>query len=65
MGQKDNNTQLSIEASRKALRAELRKNCKGKPIKKVIHFTNEDVPNYLKLLERVEAESKKAVIMVG
>jgi type II secretory pathway predicted ATPase ExeA len=60
-----NDKKLSIEASRKALRTELKKNCKGKIITKVIHFTNDDVPKYLKLLEQVESESRKAVIMVG
>lgn len=65
MGQKNDKTQLSIEASRRALRAELKKSCKGKPIKKIIHFTNNDVPTYLQLLERVDEESKKTTITVG
>jgi hypothetical protein len=65
MGRKNNKTQLSIEASRRALRTELKKKCKGKKtITKVIHFTNDDVPNYLKWLEGAEAESRKTVIMV-
>jgi hypothetical protein len=57
---------MSIEASRKALRNELKKNCKGKDIiTRVIPFTNDDVPKYLELLERVEAESRKTIIMVS
>ena len=64
MGRKDKN-QLSIEASRKALRSELKKKCKGETITKVIPFTNNDVPNYLKWLDRVETESRKTVIMVS
>jgi len=66
MGRKYDKTQMSIEASRKALRNELKKNCKGKDIiTRVIPFTNDDVPKYLELLERVEAESRKTIIMVS
>jgi len=66
MGQKNGKSQLSIEASRRALRAELKKKCKGENIiTRVIPFDNDDVPKYLELLERVEAESRKTVLMVS
>ena len=65
MGRKSENSQLSIESSRKALREELKKKCRGRSITKVIRFTNDDVPKYLELVERVEAESRKTSIMVS
>ena len=65
MGRKIDKANLSIESSRKALRAELKKKCNGKPITRMIPFTNDDVPKYLKWLEREEEKSRKVAIMVG
>ena len=59
-----NNRQISIEASRRALLADLKKKCKGKTIKKSVPFTNDDVPKYLKWLDNFEEESRKAAIQV-
>lgn len=55
---------VSIESSRKELFAELKRNCKGNSIQKVIPFTNHDVPDYLRRLEAIEEESRKTRITV-
>lgn len=55
---------VSIEASRKALRRDLKKKCKGEPISKNIPFTNNDVPEYLRILANLEERSKRASIVV-
>jgi len=64
MGTKNIKAKISIENGRKELLAKLKKNCKGDIIQKVIRFTNEDVPEYLKRLESVEEGSRKTKITV-
>ena len=56
--------EISIEASCKALLHDLKKKCGGKIIKKTIRFTNDDVPNFLKELKKIEQKSKEVEIMV-
>lgn len=64
-GKKENAEQsVSIETSREELFAELKKNCKGDIVQKVIRFTNEDVPKYLKRLELIEKGSRQTRITV-
>ena len=55
---------ISVEASRKALLAHLKKKCKGTTITKEVPFINDDVPQYLKVLARLEKSSRKCTIMV-
>ena len=64
MGTKNIKGKISIENNRKELFAKLQKNCKGNIIQKVIRFTNEDVPEYLKRLESIEEGSRKTRIIV-
>jgi hypothetical protein len=61
---KNKKQQISIEASRKALFKDLKKKCGGKVIKKTIRFTNNDVPDFLKELKKIEQKSKQVEIMV-
>lgn len=58
-------SKISIEESRKALLADLKKKCNGKIIKKAIPFTNDDVPKYLEFLRHLEKESRKTKIVVS
>ena len=55
---------LSVQAYRKALRKNIAQNCTSSPVRGVIRFPNNDVPNYLSRLEAFEATSKKAHVMV-
>ena len=42
----------------------LTKGCKGPVIEKVIHFTNDDVPEFLKRLDRWEKRSRKVSLLI-
>ena len=55
---------ISVEASRKALLADLRKKCKGTKFTKKIPFVNDDVPQYLRVLAGLEKSSRKSTILV-
>jgi len=57
--------QVSVKASPEAFVAQLKKNCKGQTIQRKIAFTNDDVPNYLKYLKRLEEKSRQSRIVVG
>ena len=61
---RSNKDSISVEASRKALLADLKKKCKGKTVTKKIRFINDDVPQYLKVLADLEKSSRKCTIMV-
>jgi hypothetical protein len=54
-----------FEETRKKLLAGLVSNSKGKVITKVIPFTNNDVPNFLRKLKKFEDRSRKISLMVG
>jgi len=64
MGTKNSDAKISIENSRKELLARLKRNCRGDIVHKVIRFTNEDVPEYLKRLESIEEGSRNVRITV-
>jgi len=56
---------MSFEESRKALLKGLTAQAKGKIITKIIPFTNDDVPKFLRKLDKFEARSRKICLMVG
>jgi hypothetical protein len=58
------NKDISIAASRKALRADLKKKAAKDSIKRTIQFRNNDVPVYLAKLSQLEERSRKVRIVV-
>ncbi len=55
---------ISVEASRKALLADLKKKCKGTTIRKKVPFINDDVPQYLEVLASLEESSRESTLTV-
>jgi hypothetical protein len=58
-------TKTSFEQMRSALLAEMVARARGQVIKKVIPFRNDDVPRYLRKLNKFERRSRKANTIVG
>jgi len=55
---------MSFKQGRKALLVKMSAKSDKPAIKKVIPFRNDDVPNYLRELDRFETESKNACLIV-
>ena len=55
---------MSFKKGRKALLVKMSAKSSKPAIKKVIPFRNDDVPNYLRELDKFEEESKKANLVV-
>ncbi len=55
---------MTFEHSRKALLTQMTSNAKGKAIEKIIHFTNDDVPKFLRDLDQFEKQSRKSRLIV-
>jgi hypothetical protein len=55
----------TFEQRRKALLARMSARSKKQPIKKVIPFRNDDVPNYLRELDKFEEKSRQANLVVS
>lgn len=51
---------MSFEQGRKKLLVEMSARSRKQPIKKVIPFRNDDVPNYLRELDKFEEKSRQA-----
>ena len=55
----------TFEQSRKALLAQMSAHSRQPAIKKVIPFRNDDVPRYLRELDKFERHSRLANLVVG
>jgi hypothetical protein len=55
----------TFEQSRKALLARMSARSRQPVIKKVIPFRNDDVPRYLRELDKFERQSRRANLVVG
>ena len=56
---------MSFEQGRKELLVKMSAKAGKRAIKKVIHFRNDDVPNYLRKLNAFEESSRQANLVVG
>jgi hypothetical protein len=56
---------MSFEQGRKELLVKMSARSKKQPIKKVIPFRNDDVPNYLRELDKFEEKSRRANLVVS
>ena len=56
---------MSFEQGRKELLVKMSARSRKQPIKKVIPFRNDDVPNYLRELDKFEEKSRQANLVVG
>ena len=56
---------MSFKQGRKALLVKMSAKSRKQAIKKVIRFRNDDVPKYLRKLDRFEQASKKATLTVS
>lgn len=54
----------SFEQGRKELLVKMSARSRKQPIKKVISFRNDDVPNYLRELEKFEEQSRQSNLVV-
>jgi hypothetical protein len=55
---------MSFERRRKVLLGEMSKQASGPTVEKVIRFQNNDVPRFLATLDKFEAQSRKARLVV-
>ena len=56
---------MSFEQGRKELLVKMSARSRKQPIKKVIPFRNDDVPNYLRELDKFEEKSRQANLVVS
>ena len=56
---------MSFEQGRKELLVKMSSRSRKPTIKKVIPFRNDDVPNYLRELDKFEERSRQANLVVG
>jgi hypothetical protein len=56
---------MSFEQGRKKLLVEMSARSRKQPIKKVIPFRNDDVPNYLRELDKFEEKSRHTNLVVS
>ena len=55
---------MTFKQSRKALLTQMTSIAKGKVVEKIIHFRNDDVPNFLRNLYKFEKQSRKIRIVI-
>ena len=55
---------MTFKQSRKALLTQMTSKAKGKAIEKIIHFRNDDVPKFLRDLDKFEKQSRKSHLIV-
>ncbi len=55
---------MTFEQSRKELLTQMISKSKGKVQEKVIHFRNDDVPKFLRDLDKFEKQSRKSRIVI-
>ena len=58
-------TTMSFERGRKGLVVGMSSRSRKLPVKKVIPFPNDDVPNYLRELDKFEERSRQTNLVVG
>jgi hypothetical protein len=56
---------MSFEQGRKELLVKMSARSRKQPIKKVIPFRNDDVPNYLRELDKFEEKSRQTNLVVS
>jgi hypothetical protein len=56
---------MSFEQGRQELLVKMSGRSRKRPIKKVIPFRNDDVPNYLRELDKFEEKSRQANLVVS
>jgi hypothetical protein len=56
---------MSFEQGRKELLVRMSSRSRKQPIKKVIPFRNDDVPNYLRELDKFEEKSRQVDLAVS
>lgn len=56
---------MSFEQGRKELLVKMSARSRQQPIKKVIPFRNDDVPNYLRELDKFEEKSRQTSLLVS
>ncbi len=56
---------MSFEQGRQELLVKMSARSRKQPIKKVIPFRNDDVPNYLRELDKFEEKSRQANLVVS
>ena len=55
---------MSFEKRRKALLNRMSSKASGQPVSKVIRFRNNDVPNFLRGLDKFESASRKVRLVI-
>lgn len=58
-------TTRSSEQNRKALLRRMSAHSRGRIIRRLVPFRNDDVPRYLRKLDEFERQSRKANLVVG